>query len=266
MAQQLVKVSDIGKMFTDYSDELAALAPTGMDSQRFQIGVIQCFRKNADLQKCSPLSIKVAIMEAMAAGVIPGGMPPMGFFIPYKGECTWQTSWQGVVYQMRKYGGLLNLEVIPVFNGDHFRLFRTPEGLQFEYELRTDTESYEELRGVMVEGEFKGGIKSRLWVRKDTIARCRSKSMAPNAAWKTDTFGMYTKTAILQYSKDKPRTPDLEAIFQKEMRREYGASWSSHPEFEAPVAVAAANIKQIEESVEDHTGGEPLTMEAQVAN
>jgi recombination protein RecT len=245
--QQLVKVSDLGKMFVDHSDELSALAPRGMSLERFQVGVIQAFRQKPELQRCSPISIKISIMDALAAGVIPGGMPPMGWFIPYKGECTWQTSWQGVVYQMQKYGGLKpgSLRVTPVFQGDHFELSERDGVQSMEYKLRSDTEDYTQLRGVFVSGEFDNGVRATLWVRKDTIERCRKKSKAPQGAWQTDTFGMVLKTAILQWAKDKPRTPDLEALFQREMQREYGEGWNFRAEFDPAPAIASAETAQI---------------------
>lgn len=262
--QQLVKISDLGQMFTTHSEEIAALAPRGMSLERFQVGVIQAFRQKPELQRCTPISVKIAVMDALTAGVIPGGMPPMGWFIPYKGECTWQTSWQGVVYQMQKYGGLKpgSLQVTPVFEGDHFKLRHTSEGVSWEYELRTNTENYEQLRGIFVIGEFDSGAKPYLYVRKETIERCRKKSKSPGGAWTSDTFGMALKTAVLQYAKDKPRTPDLELIFQREMQREYGEGWNFSAEFDTPPVLPAVK----EESVDEHTGGEPLTMDVQGAN
>src|SRR5262245_21586636 len=116
-------ISKVGNMFDNYAGDIAKISVPGMELQRFAMGIMQAFRKQPALLQCSPETIKTAIFDAAAVGVIPGvGERPLGYLIAYGKDCNFQLSYFGRLYLMRKHANLVSFRIRPVFEGDHFKV------------------------------------------------------------------------------------------------------------------------------------------------
>jgi recombination protein RecT len=230
---QALTITNVGKMFDNYAGDLQKIALPGMDSQRFAAGILQAFRKQPALLSCNPETIKTAIFDAAAIGIIPGvGERPLGYLIAYGKDCAFQLSYFGRLYLMRKFANLVSFRLAAVFEGDHFKVEYNQIGSFWEHTPKAMDTSPEKLTHVWIEGTFKGadGIERAEfhYITRADVERVRQKSRQKDVGpWKNDYVPMAIKTCINQFAKYKQTSPIVKGAVRREEYREQvgGSQW-----------------------------------------
>lgn len=247
MSNGALTVTQIGGMFEKYHDDISEIAIPGLEIQRFASGIQQSFRKQPALLKCNPETIKTAIFDAAAVGVIPGvGERPLGYLIAYGPDCNFQLSVYGRIYLMRKHAGLTSMRFRPVFEGDLFTVEYNQFGTFWNYTPKAMDTNPDKLTHVWVEGTFKGkdGVERTEfhYITRNDIERIRQKSRQKDAGpWKNDYVQMAIKTAINQFAKDKQNSPIVSGAIQRDELRDMGRNqWDMDAAFEGVEGDAVA--------------------------
>lgn len=247
MSNGALTVSSLGGLFQKHSQDIGSIAIDGMDMARFQAGIVQAFRKNPGLLNCTADSIKMAIMDAAAVGIIPNaGERPLGYLIPWGKDCQFSLSVYGRIYLMKRHSNLIALKYSPVFEGDDFKVENNNLGTFWSHTPKAMDRTPEKLTHIWIEGTYRDdkGIERTdfFWITRLDIERIRAKSRQANAGpWKNDYVQMAIAKAINLYSKDKQQSPIMTgAIRREEIRETGGNQWDMDANWEAEEGDAVA--------------------------
>jgi len=76
---------------------LRAVLPEGMDPNRIIAVALAAMQKNRDLAACTPESVLLSLMLSAQIGLDAGGTLGHAWLIPYKGQCTMQLGFRGMI-------------------------------------------------------------------------------------------------------------------------------------------------------------------------
>lgn len=110
----------IEQMLEAGKDQIQKALPSLIGSDRFIRVALTEIRKNPQLQRCSPVSICSAVMQAAQLGLEIGGTLGFAYLIPYKDEATFQVGYKGLMHLARRSGEIKRFEARCVYDGDHF--------------------------------------------------------------------------------------------------------------------------------------------------
>ncbi len=108
-------------------EEISKALPKIIESDRFIRTALTEIRKNPSLQRCKPLSVCAAVMQAAQLGLEFGSALGQLYLIPYKDEATLMIGYRGLINLVRRSGKIKSIYAHCVYDGDFF-----------EYELGTD--------------------------------------------------------------------------------------------------------------------------------
>jgi recombination protein RecT len=80
------------------------------------------YANNSALHECSLSSVKMALMNACRLGLEVGPLTGHAFFIPYKGRCTLQIGYKGLVEMAYKMGTVRSIRARTVYENDEFEI------------------------------------------------------------------------------------------------------------------------------------------------
>lgn len=81
------------------------------------------FNNNEWLRRCTPESIYGSLILAAQIGLEPSGIKGEGFLVPYKGKCTFQPGWRGLVKLALRSKAVKSLFAHVAYENDVYRVF-----------------------------------------------------------------------------------------------------------------------------------------------
>lgn len=78
------------------------------------------FAQNDWLQRCTPESVYASLITAAQLGLEPSGVRGLGYLVPYKGKCTFQPGWRGLIALALRSKAVKSVYAHVVYAGDDF--------------------------------------------------------------------------------------------------------------------------------------------------
>lgn len=103
-----------------YKGEIQKVLPKNLDPERFVRICLTEIGQSYQLQQCNPQSLIGAIMQAAQCGLEIGPTLGQAYLIPYKGKCTLQISYKGMIQLCRRSGEIAMIKAQTVYENDEF--------------------------------------------------------------------------------------------------------------------------------------------------
>lgn len=121
MSTAVQKKSDpLELMLEQGKKQIERALPAIVKSDRFIRTVLTEVRKSHALQKCSPVSVCAAVMQAAQLGLEFGSQLGHVYLVPYKDEATLQVGYRGLMELVRRSGFVRTFSASCVYEGDIF--------------------------------------------------------------------------------------------------------------------------------------------------
>lgn len=201
-------------MLESFKGEIARALPRHLNADTMARIALTCFRMNDKLAECEPASVFACVIQASQLGLRPGLMGEC-YLIPYKGQCTLQLGYQGLLELVRRSGLVESVSAHLVREADQFEVqWGTDPGIVHRPFLDGDAGG---VRLVYAVARLKGGGTHAELMTLADIERIKSRSQnVMNAAkwgkqtpWDTDWGEMARKTALRRICKYLPKSPEL---------------------------------------------------------
>lgn len=208
------KPSTFPAMLEAYKSEIARALPRHLNPDTMARVALTCFRMNPKLAECAPASVFAAVIQASQLGLRPGLLGEC-YLIPYKGECTLQLGYQGLLELVRRSGLVDSIGAYVVFERDTYAVrFGTDPGVDHSPYLDGDRGA---IRFVYAVAHIKGGGKHVEVMTLGEINKIRDRSQNVQNArkygkktpWDTDFEEMARKTALRRICKYLPKSNEV---------------------------------------------------------
>lgn len=200
-------------------DELAGVNPKL--SRRFAERLLTIAwteaQKNPTIwKKCSPASVREAIINAARLGLPPGGPLQLAALVPYKGECQFQPMYRGLIRLAIQGGCVRNIEAEVIHENDLF-IYEKGTSAQLRYtphEFRHDNGKHKGTNAGEVIGAYaqawlvNGGTQVEAIPRAD-LDKIQKASKAESGPWQYWPDEMRKKSAIKRLFKKLPMSEEL---------------------------------------------------------
>lgn len=199
-------------------DKLAEVLPANLDPNRMARLAVSCFRKNADLQKCTPASFVSAVMDAAQLGLEPGLLNEASL-VPYGNECTLIVGYKGLMKCAMRSGEVSSIFAAVVKEGDEFveelgsdprlvhKPIRKPGAKITHYYALAKMKNGDPMWEVMSVAEI-----------EDHKKKHAKGTNRPQSAWNTSFDAMAKKTVVRQLCKMLPMSVELQGAFDQEKK------------------------------------------------
>lgn len=224
----------------------------------FRIAVTE-YNKNHALQQCDRQSFWGCVINAVQMDLEPG---PLGYayLIPYKGVCTLQLGYRGMLELVSRSGLVDSVYAYPVYKSDKFKyaLGANPD-LQHTPDLTADPTD-DDIIAFYAVAHIKGCSIPRIEVMsRRQIDGIRKRSQAGNGGpWVTDFAEMGRKTVLKRLCKTLPLSVESQRMLAADettrtsLERDIDDTTSVYDIMAADVATQPANTAQ--ETVDTATG------------
>lgn len=159
------------------------------------------------METCSPESIYASLIIAAQLGLEPGHVLGEGYFVPFKGKCSFIPGYRGLVKLARQSGQVKSIDAVTVFAGDDFAVMRGTERwikhvVPYGEGRRADSGKSPEVIAAyaiatLLDGDHSFDVLDRWELDKHRAAS----QMSNGPAWAQWPEEMYKKTAIRRASK-----------------------------------------------------------------
>lgn len=220
MSQQLVErgkdtpVSALQKLLTANQKQLAMALPNSLRERpdRFIRLATTALIVTPKLQNCSMLSIANSVMLAAQLGLEPNNGLGHGWLIPYKGVCTFQPGYRGLLELAYRAESVISAQPIVVYVGDDFdyaegaepHLIHRPAPIAQRRPNKDDAEEWDWI-GAYSRVKLPSGHTDVLWMWRDEILAVRDKSSQSKddsySPWKKWFWEMVKKTPVKRHCK-----------------------------------------------------------------
>lgn len=190
-----------------YGGEIAKALPAQVGSDRFQRICMTALTQNPALAQCTPASFIGSVLNAAQLGLEPNTPLGQAYLIPYKGKCTFQLGYKGVIELARRSGQISMIKAQAVHQND-----------EFHYELGLNPT----LHHVPAEGDrgpvvkyyafYKtkdGDFDFEVATREEMVEFRRKYSKANNSPWNTEFDEMAKKTLVKRVLKYAPLSTEI---------------------------------------------------------
>jgi recombination protein RecT len=199
--------------------QVARLIPSGDERavDRFLRVVRTAYKTDPKVRECPVESILVAVLKACELGLEPGGAQKHAYLIPYKGRCTLQISYFGMLELARRSGQFKAIEARVVRRGDRFDVEYDPEP-QIRHRPTFSPESVPEpITFAYAYARLTSGALVAEVMTVAEIERVRELSASPGSdAWDKHFGEMAKKTVIKRLLKRQPYSVALAEAFEAE--------------------------------------------------
>lgn len=202
--------------------EIARALPKHLDPDRMLRIALTAFRMNPGLERCKPLSILAAVIQASQLG-LEIGQQGEAHLVPFKDECQMIPGYLGLIKLARNSGQVKDIYAHEVYENDHFAL-RLGLDRHLEHEpmvARGGFPAAAKDRGAVVGfyavAVFKDGSTTFSAMGVDEINQIRdnsrgyqaSKRFGKQSPWDTDYVAMGKKTVIRALCKMLPKSAEM---------------------------------------------------------
>lgn len=201
-------------MLSEAKEQIAAALPAVINSERFIRVALTEIRKNPALQKCDPISVCSAVMQAAQLGLEFGSAVGQLYLIPYGLECTLHVGYRGYLALLMRSGAIKSMSVHAVYEGDFF-----------EYELGLDQKlvhrpcgKQQNLIFVYAVATLPDGSKQFDVMSREAVEHIRDNfSRGKNSdSWRKSFDEMAKKCVIRRLIKMLPITPEVADALEAE--------------------------------------------------
>lgn len=225
-------------------------------AERFARVALTAVRNNVKLAQCSQESFAAALMNCSALDLEPNTPQQLAHLIPYKGECTFQIGYPGLMELAYRTGKVLSFNADVVYRKEvENGLFRYTKGIKpiihHEFDILGDLREGE-IVAAYASVEMKDGSNLFRVVDRKDIARAKKSSQSAQSEyspWNTDPESMWIKTAIKRLCKFLPRTEQLSAAIDLDEKAERGES--QLPEVSATISLNEVLGKYTENEISE---------------
>ena len=174
--------------------------------QREALFAMQLFDKSDGLQKCSPPSIRNAVINVASVGLTINPAMKLAYLVPRKGVACLDISYIGLVKLATDSGGVLAVAAIPVRANDQFT-YADPFTMPVHKFSPFDDETVRgDIVGVYTVAKLASGITQIDTLSREEINKIRAVSKASSGPWVEWFEEMVKKSGVKRASKMWPRT------------------------------------------------------------
>lgn len=209
----------------DVQAEFAKVLGREMTSEHFARIALTTLRKNpALIQKCEPISILTACMEAAQLQLSTDASAGEFYFVPYGRTCTGILGYRGMLRIAYRSGAVRKIDARVVYQGDDFDFEETQDGPRWSHKPYWQTGRdkgpilFSYAYAILPNGEIVFKVADQ-----DQIKRSREKGN--NGTWNKHEEAMTIKTAVRQLWKWIPKdkiAPTMAAAVEDDASREAG--------------------------------------------
>lgn len=219
MTQVAIKTASnltVEKLLESGKDQLQKVLPQVIQSDRFIRVALTEIRKSLPLQKCNPVSVCAAVMQAAQLGLEFGSTLGHAYLIPYGAEATLQVGYRGLMHLARRSGAVKAFEARVVYADDEF---------SYEFGLYPNIKHIPKNTGAITHiyaiATLTDGSKVFDVMTKAAIDDHRAKYASRNKdTWEKAYEEMAKKTVIKRLIKSLPITPEVADALEIESRFE----------------------------------------------
>ena len=207
-------------------------------AERFARIALTAVRQNPKLAQCSMDSFAASLMTCAQLDLEPNTPQQLAHLIPYKGECTFQLGYPGLMELAYRTGKVSTFHADVVYEKDVQQgLFSYSKGLdptiKHLVDILGDAREGEIVAAYAVAKMKDGGVIFRVIDRKD-VKRAQKTSSGlqyalqngkkESSPWQTSPDSMWMKTAIKRLCSFLPRTEQLSLAIELDDKAERGES------------------------------------------
>lgn len=211
----------VGAYLTKNIDKLrGTLVNTGLSPERMARVAVNAISKSPELQKCSLISLVGSVLQSAALGLEPNTVLGEAALIPYKGSCTFQPMYKGLIKLARR-GGVTEVYAESIREGDEVEVLRGTEN-RLTHKIKLDKRG----KTLAYYAVFKtpdGGCEYEI-MTVDDIEAIRKRSAGVQAGrstpWQTDYDEMAKKTVLKRLLKRAPLTVEAAEAVEADHKAE----------------------------------------------
>lgn len=210
-AVQQFSPSDVHALLSKNKRTIKDVSPSHITIDRLLRIALTEIKRNPDLQKCKPISVVGAIIQAAQLGLMPDSITGHSYLVPYKDKCQLIIGYKGMMTLAYQSGQVTNIFATEVYNDDMF---------EFEYGLDPKLKHIPNLDSIHKDNDLKcfyaiaylqNGGSQFVVLPKSEIDRHRRYSKVSNSQyspWATNYNEMAKKTAIRVLCKYLPQNTE----------------------------------------------------------
>lgn len=212
---EITKKRDVKQFLMEKQDEIAQACTNSISSKRLISVVLNSFKGNPDLEKCTFESLIDCVKKSASLGLEPDGITGQAYIIPYEDkkkrvfEAQFQIGYKGLITLARRSGFIKSLSAQPVYEKDSFEY---EYGLDEKLVHRPATGPRGKLKFAYAVAKFKDGGHHFEVMTKTDIDKIRNSSMGANSKyspWTKWEEEMWRKTATKKLCKFLPFAAEL---------------------------------------------------------
>lgn len=255
--------NDLPSLLQRMAPEMAKALPKHVSPDRMNRIALTALRANPDLMKCSSASFLGSVLSAAQLGLEPNTPLGHAYLIPYKGTCTLQLGYRGMMDLARRSGEVTSLYAHVVRKGDKFTvklgLEQTIEHVPSEDERRDE----QPMTHVYAVAKLKSGEPVFVVLTRGQVDKFRARSMAGKSGpWVTDYEAMAIKTAVRRLFTWLPQSAEMARAVAVDEAPETGKDQSTAFDASVTEALEAHGVEvSLPEPTEAHdpeTGEVPM--------
>jgi recombination protein RecT len=237
--------------------QVARLIPSGDERavDRFLRVVRTAYKTDPKVRDCSAESILVAVLKACELGLEPGGAQKHAYLIPYKGRCTLQISYFGMLELARRSGQFKAIEARVVRRGDRFDVEYDPEPQIRHRPTFSPEAAPEPITFAYAYARLTSGALVAEVMTVAEVEYVRSQSQSPDSpAWENNYGEMAKKTVLKRLLKRQPYSAIVVRPMRAETNEAISRAWDSadEPDFAEGVS------RPLYSEADDPEGIEPV--------
>ena len=246
--------------------ELERVLPKHLTADRMARIALTALRTNEKLANCDPLSFAAAMLNASALGLEPNTPLGLAYLVPYKGQCTLQIGYQGMLELARRSGLVASIHATAVYEDDEFSFTRGTSP-SIHHIPNLDSPRYGEdaaITHVYCVVHLKEGGSMPIFeaLTRKQVEQRRARGQG-GPAWRTDWGAMALKTAVRAVFRWCPKSGEMARAIAVEESHERGTAYA--PELAASafqIGATSATITDDGEIVESFVDEETASDEA----
>jgi len=185
-------VTALSKLLEKNKEQIAKAVPEHLKPERLIRMAITALNTTPMLQSCSLVSICNSVMLAAQLGLEPNNGLGHCWLIPYKGVCTMQPGYRGLLELAYRSGKVKDAQAHIVYRSEHF-IYSEGASPVFEHVPLPPSQRGEEWVGAYSRLTFKDGYQSIFWMWREEIEEIRDKCSKADKR-KTDKDGNPVET------------------------------------------------------------------------
>lgn len=218
-AQPPTALAIVKKELDSREEQLLALLGPTIPLERFLTVALHAVNSNADLGRCTPLSIVEAIREAAALRLEPTGLLGDAYIVRYGDKARLMPGYRGLMKLARRSGDVEMIDAQVVYEGDAFDLDLGSEP-KITHRPVIDGERGK-YRGAYAWARLRTGELVAEWMNYADIELVRRSSKAADSGpWVTFWGEMARKSVLRRLMKHLPLTTEAEQALRLEAEAE----------------------------------------------